>query len=55
MNHNSVEVLLVEDNPSDAELTIRELKKHHYRLESAKAPAEAKQQSAGEFEIIIIV
>lgn len=29
MNHNTVEVLLVEDNPSDAELTIRELKKHH--------------------------
>ena len=29
MNHNSVEVLLVEDNVSDAELTIRELKKHH--------------------------
>ena len=29
MNHNSVEVLLVEDNINDAELTIRELKKHH--------------------------
>lgn len=29
MNTNSVEVLLVEDNMSDAELTIRELKKHH--------------------------
>ena len=29
MNHNSVEVLLVEDNVNDAELTIRELKKHH--------------------------
>ena len=29
MNHNSVEVLLVEDNISDAELTIRELKKHN--------------------------
>jgi two-component system, response regulator len=29
MNHNSVEVLLVEDNVSDAELTIRELKKHN--------------------------
>ena len=29
MNHNSVEILLVEDNMSDAELTIRELKKHH--------------------------
>jgi two-component system, response regulator len=28
MNHNSVEILLVEDNMSDAELTIRELKKH---------------------------
>jgi two-component system response regulator len=27
MNHNSVEVLLVEDNLDDAELTIRELKK----------------------------
>lgn len=32
MNDNdikAVEVLLVEDNPSDAELTIRALKKHH--------------------------
>lgn len=29
MNHNSVEVLLVEDNLNDAELTIRELRKHH--------------------------
>ena len=29
MNPNSVEVLLVEDNVSDAELTIRELKKHN--------------------------
>jgi CheY-like chemotaxis protein len=29
MNYNSVEVLLVEDNMNDAELTIRELKKHH--------------------------
>lgn len=29
MNYNSVEVLLVEDNMTDAELTIRELKKHH--------------------------
>jgi len=29
MNANLVEVLLVEDNISDAELTIRELKKHH--------------------------
>lgn len=29
MNHNSVEILLVEDNLSDAELTIRELKKNH--------------------------
>ncbi len=28
MNPNSVDVLLVEDNPDDAELTIRELKKH---------------------------
>ena len=27
MNHNSVEILLVEDNANDAELTIRELKK----------------------------
>ena len=26
---NAVEVLLVEDNPQDAELTIRALKKHH--------------------------
>jgi two-component system response regulator len=29
VNHNSVEILLVEDNMNDAELTIRELKKHH--------------------------
>lgn len=30
MNHlNAVEILLVEDNPQDAELTIRALKKHH--------------------------
>src|ERR1043165_9890278 len=29
MNTNSVEVLLVEDNITDAELTIRELKKHN--------------------------
>jgi two-component system response regulator len=29
MNHNSVEVLLIEDNVTDAELTIRELKKHN--------------------------
>lgn len=29
MNQHAVDVLLVEDNPDDAELTIRELKKHH--------------------------
>jgi two-component system response regulator len=29
MDHNSVEVLLVEDNRNDAELTIRELRKHN--------------------------
>jgi CheY-like chemotaxis protein len=29
MNTNSVEILLVEDNMNDAELTIRELKKHN--------------------------
>jgi two-component system, response regulator len=29
MDPNSVEVLLVEDNVNDAELTMRELKKHH--------------------------
>lgn len=29
MSLNSVEVLLVEDNTTDAELTIRELNKHH--------------------------
>src|ERR1700750_260467 len=29
MNLNTVELLLVEDNINDAELTIRELKKHH--------------------------
>lgn len=28
-NHNEVEILLVEDNPNDAELTIRALKQHH--------------------------
>jgi two-component system response regulator len=29
MNYNSVEILLVEDNITDAQLTIRELKKHN--------------------------
>ncbi len=29
MNHLDVEILLVEDNPSDAEMTLRVLKKHH--------------------------
>ena len=29
MNNPAVEVLLIEDNPDDAELTIRVLKKHH--------------------------
>jgi two-component system response regulator len=29
MNHNSVEILLVEDNMNDAEITIRELRKHN--------------------------
>ena len=29
MNYNLVEILLVEDNPDDAELTIRELTKHN--------------------------
>lgn len=29
MNLNEVEILLVEDNPEDAELTIRALKQHH--------------------------
>ena len=29
MNYNLVDILLVEDNPDDAELTIRELKKHN--------------------------
>jgi two-component system response regulator len=29
MDHNSIEVLLVEDSMDDAELTIRELKKNH--------------------------
>jgi two-component system, response regulator len=29
MNSSTVEILLVEDNISDAELTIRELKRHH--------------------------
>lgn len=28
-NHTNVEILLVEDNPSDAEMTIRALKKHN--------------------------
>lgn len=30
MNINSVELLLIEDNMNDAELTIRELKKHNF-------------------------
>src|SRR5690242_11801257 len=29
MDHNTVEILLVEDNSTDAQLTIRELKKHN--------------------------
>jgi len=29
MYHNSIDILLVEDNLEDAELTIRQLKKHH--------------------------
>ncbi len=29
MNYNHVDILLVEDNPDDAELTIHELKKHN--------------------------
>ncbi len=29
MNGNSIDILLVEDNPLDAELTLRTLKKHH--------------------------
>jgi two-component system response regulator len=29
MDYNSIDILLIEDNLSDAELTIRELKKHH--------------------------
>jgi two-component system, response regulator len=29
MNQNSVDILLAEDNINDAELTIRELRKHH--------------------------
>ena len=29
MNYNSIDILLVEDNDADAEITIRELKKHH--------------------------
>ena len=40
---NEVEVLLVEDNPSDAELTVRTLKKKHLanRLHHVKDGAEA--------------
>jgi CheY-like chemotaxis protein len=29
MDYNSIDILLIEDSLSDAELTIRELKKHH--------------------------
>ena len=29
INNNQVEIILVEDNPNDAELTLRALKKHH--------------------------
>lgn len=32
MNDNSVEVLLVEDNPSDVELVLKALKKHHLNI-----------------------
>ncbi len=40
---NMVEILLVEDNPHDAELTIRALKKHHLanNLQHVKDGAEA--------------
>jgi CheY-like chemotaxis protein len=43
MNIDEVEILLVEDNPSDAELTLRALKKHHLanRVLHAKDGAEA--------------
>ncbi len=43
MNLNEVEILLVEDNPNDAELTIRALKKHHLanKLIHVKDGAEA--------------
>ncbi|HET6991967.1 MAG TPA: response regulator, partial [Bacteroidia bacterium] len=39
----NVDILLVEDNPSDAELTIRALKKHHLvnKLVHVKDGAEA--------------
>ena len=43
-NHNdAVEILLVEDNPTDAELCIRALKRHNFtnRLEWVKDGAEA--------------
>jgi two-component system response regulator len=29
MNHNAVDILLVEDNPEDAEMTIHQLQKHN--------------------------
>ena len=40
---NEVEILLVEDNPSDAELTLRGLKKHHFtnKVHLVKDGAEA--------------
>ena len=43
MNTNEVEILLVEDNPSDAELTLRALRKHNLanRVFHVKDGAEA--------------
>lgn len=42
-SHNEVEILLVEDNPNDAELTLRALKKHNLtnRVLHVKDGAEA--------------
>jgi two-component system, response regulator len=46
---NNTEILLVEDSPSDAELTIRELKRHHLanKLVHLKDGAEALEYSPG--------
>lgn len=54
MNEKIIEILLVEDNPSDVELTLRALKKHNLanKVQVAKDGVEALEYifGGGEFE-----